>query len=200
MRSLVLKTFESPVEILTERTRLRQWRESDLPAWVEMNADPEVRRYFESTQSAEEAYASALRFRGAIAERGWGGWAIEIPGVTPFAGFVGLIVQTVPTHFTPAVEIGWRLAQSCWKRGYATEAARAVVKFAFSRLELDELVSITVPGNAPSRAVMARLGFMRNAADDFDHPQVPDGHPYKRHVLYRLSRERFATSQLERAA
>lgn len=199
-RSLVLKTFANPVEILTARTLLRQWKDNDLPAWIAMNQDPEVRRYFESVQTAEEAFASATRFREAIGTRGWGPWAIELPGVLPFAGFVGLIVQTMPTHFTPAVEIGWRLTHATWHKGYATEAARAVVKFAFEHLELRELVSMTVPDNVPSQAVMQRLGFTRDAADDFDHPRVADGHHFKRHVLYRLSRERFVARQSEQTA
>ncbi len=199
-RSLVLKTFANPVEIRTGRTLLRQWKDSDLPGWIAMNADLEVRRYFPTVHTPEEAAGEAARIRAAIAQRGWGPWAIEIPGEVPFAGFVGLLVPAFQAHFVPAVEIGWRLARATWGKGYATEAARAALDFAFAQLELPEVVSMTVPDNAPSQAVMQRLGFSRDAADDFDHPRVADGHHFKRHVLYRLPRERFLARQSEQTA
>jgi RimJ/RimL family protein N-acetyltransferase len=190
--SLALKTFANPVEIRTERTLLRQWKDSDLPAWIAMNADPDVRRYFPSIQTAETATADAARFSAPIAERGWGAWALEIPGEASFAGFVGLVVQTYAAHFTPAVEIGWQLSHAHWGKGYATEAAKAALNFAFAQLELSEVVSSTVTANMPSRAVMERIGLRYNAADDFDHPRVVDGTPFKRHVLYRISREAYS--------
>jgi RimJ/RimL family protein N-acetyltransferase len=189
-RALVLKTFRSPVELRTARTLLRQWKDTDLPAWIEMNADPEVRRYFPAVLTPDAAAAEAGRIRATIDQRGWGPWALEIPGSLPFAGFVGLLLHTFPAHFMPAVEIGWRLPRSAWRQGYATEAAQAAMQFAFENLELPELVSMTVPDNTPSQAVMKRLGFTRDAADDFEHPRVEDGSKFKRHVLYRLSAAR----------
>jgi RimJ/RimL family protein N-acetyltransferase len=190
-RALVLKTFASPVELRTARTLLRQWKDTDLPAWIEMNADPEVRRYFPSIPTPEAAAAEATRIRAAIMQRGWGPWALEIPGEVPFAGFVGLILHNFQADFMPAVEIGWRLSRATWKHGYATEAAQAVVQYAFDHLDLPELVSMTVPDNTPSQAVMKRLGFTHDAADDFEHPRVEDGSKFKRHVLYRLTAARY---------
>jgi RimJ/RimL family protein N-acetyltransferase len=99
---------------------------------------------------------------------------------------VGLAVPSFEASFTPCVEIGWRLARSCWNLGYATEGARAVVAFAFETLRLAELVSFTVPANAPPRRVMEKLGMTRDPAEDFDHPSLPPEHPLRRHVLYRL--------------
>jgi ribosomal-protein-alanine N-acetyltransferase len=93
-------------------------------------------------------------------------------------------------HFTPCVEIGWRLAREYWGHGYATEGARASLRFAFETLRLDEVVSFTVPANRRSRRVMERLGMTHNPADDFEHPDVPPGHPIRPHVLYRLRREK----------
>jgi RimJ/RimL family protein N-acetyltransferase len=199
-RSLVLKTFANPVEIRTGRTLLRQWKDSDLPAWIAMNADVEVRRYFPTVHTPEEAAGEASRIHTGIAQRGWGAWALEIPGEVPFAGFVGLIVPAFQAHFVPAVEIGWRLSRATWGKGYATEAAEAALAFAFAQLELPEVVSMTVPANTPSQAVMRRLGLTRDAADDFDHPRVEDGHPFKRHVLYRISRQVYEQRQQEQTA
>ena len=187
--ALVLPTFPSPRELRTRRTLLRDWRDSDLPAWVEMNADPEVRRWFSSISTADEALAEAGRVRSQIAQRGWGMWALEIPGVLPFAGFVGLHVPTYEAPFMPAVELGWRLPRVAWGQGWASEAAAAAAAFAFEVLQLDALVACTVPGNAPSRRVMQRLGMSHDPADDFDHPRVPSDHPFHRHVLYRLTVE-----------
>ena len=106
-----------------------------------------------------------------------------------FIGFVGLRAPSFEAHFTPCVEIGWRLAKENWGKGFATEAGRECVRFAFETLALEELVSFTVPPNHRSRAVMERLGLRRDSNDDFDHPRLPAGHPLQRHVLYRLRRE-----------
>lgn len=88
-----------------------------------------------------------------------------------------------------AVEILWRLARSSWGRGYATEAAREACRIAFEELRLKEIVSFTVPANQRSRAVMERIGMTHDPRDDFDHPKLAQGHPLRRHVLYRLRRE-----------
>ena len=132
--------------------------------------------------------ALATRISAELEHDGFGLWAAEVPGVAAFIGFVGLRRPDFVAHFTPCVEIGWRLAYPYWGKGYATEAARTVMAHAFGPLGLDELVSLTVPANRRSRAVMERLGMSRAATDDFDHPKVPEGHPLRRHVLYRLRR------------
>ena len=142
--------------------------------------------HFPSRLGRAESDALAERIRAALAERGFGLWALELPGVTSFAGFVGLTVPTFEAHFTPCVEIGWRLARAHWGHGYAREAAGAAVRFGFEVLRLTEVVSMTVPGNARSRRVMEALGMERSASDDFEHPRLPAGHPLRPHVLYRL--------------
>ena len=169
----------------TARLVLRDWRDDDLAPFAALNADPAVMAHFPAPLSRHESDAMAARIRAAIAERGFGFWAVEAPGVAPFVGFVGLSVPGFDAPFTPCVEIGWRLARAHWGRGYATEAARAALADAFGRLGLAEVVAFTVPANAPSRAVMTRLGMTRDPADDFDHPLLPAGHPLRRHVLYR---------------
>jgi len=184
--ALVLPTFNGVRELRTRRTLLRNWRDDDLEPWVQMNADPEVRRHFPAVLTRDEALAEAGRMRETLARRGWGPWVLDIPGVMPFAGFVGLMVPAWSAHFTPAVEIGWRLPRSAWGQGWASEAAAAAAAFALDVLQLDELVAITLPGNEASRRVMTRIGMHHDTGGDFAHPRLPAEHPMSRHVLYRL--------------
>jgi RimJ/RimL family protein N-acetyltransferase len=186
--SLVLPSFAAPLELHTRRCVLRQWKASDLAPWAEMNADPEVRRYFSSVATEEQARGEAERCRDLIVQRGWGMWALEVPGVLPFAGFVGLALPHYDAPWVPAVEVGWRLPRVAWGQGLATEAAQAALDFGFARLGLAQIVAITVPTNLPSRRVMERLGMVRDEAGDFDHPRIEAGHPLRRHVLYRKPR------------
>lgn len=144
--------------------------------------------HFPGTLSRAESDGFARRIEREFEERGYGLWAVEEPGITEFAGFVGLHHHSFPAHFTPCVEVGWRLAKHCWGRGYATEGGRAALRFGFDELGLDEIVSMTTVGNARSRAVMERLGMTRDPADDFDHPNLPEDSPVRRHVLYRARR------------
>jgi RimJ/RimL family protein N-acetyltransferase len=174
--------------LATPRLRLRPWRGDDLPALAAMNADPVVMRHFPSTLDRAGSDALAGRIRAHFARHGFGMWAVEAPGVAAFVGLVGLAVPGFRAHFTPCVEVGWRLARGHWGRGYATEAARAALAFGFGRAGLDEIVAFTVPANVRSRRVMERLGMRRSPADDFDHPALPEESPLRRHVLYRLSR------------
>lgn len=175
-------------ELRTERLLLRQWRDEDLEPFAELNADPETMRYFPAPPSRAESDALAERARRQIASEGWGLWAVEVAGGASFIGFVGLARPSFEEHFTPAVEVGWRLARDHWGRGYATEAGRAAVAYGFEELGLDEIVSFTSGLNKPSWQVMERLGMTHDPADDFEHPRVPAGSPLRPHVLYRLSR------------
>ncbi len=170
--------------IATERLTLRQWRDDDLEPFAALNADPAVMEFFPAPLTREQSDSLAQRERTAIEERGWGLWAVENAD-RGFMGFVGLAVPSFEAHFTPAVEIGWRLAREQWGKGYATEAARAALAFGFEELALDEIVSFTVPANRKSWLVMERLGMTRSPEDDFDHPMLGEGHPLRRHVLYR---------------
>jgi ribosomal-protein-alanine N-acetyltransferase len=166
---------------------LREWLPGDLEPFAALNADPRVMRYYPSLLTPAESDAFVLeRVVPHFAEHGFGLWAVEVAGVTPFIGYVGLAVPTFETDFTPCVEIGWRLAFPYWRWGYATEAARAAVAFGFAEAGLEEIVSFTVPQNRRSVAVMSRLGM--SYAGEFDHPRLPPGHALRRHVLYRLAR------------
>ena len=144
--------------------------------------------HFHSVLSREESDLLAERIEAHFDQHGFGLWAMEIPNVAAFAGFVGLSVPGFEAHFTPCVEIGWRLAAEHWGRGYATEGARAAMAFGFETLRLGEIVSFTVPGNMRSRRVMERIGMVRDPAGDFDHPAPIEDHRRRRHVLYRMAR------------
>jgi RimJ/RimL family protein N-acetyltransferase len=176
--------------VRTSRLILRRWRPSDRAPFAAMNADPAVMAHFPSTLTAAESDSLADAIEANMVARGFGLWALEVPGVVPFAGFVGLSVPGFTAPFTPCVEIGWRLAAAQWGRGYATEAARAVLVHAWDVVGLDEVVSFTTAGNTRSRAVMERLGMRYDPVDDFDHPRLAAGHPLRRHVLYRVARPR----------
>lgn len=178
-------------ELTTARLRLRAWSERDLAPFAALNADPRVMEFFPSALTRAESDALVARIQEHFAEHGFGLWAVQAPGVAEFIGFVGLAVPTFQAHFTPCVEIGWRLAFDYWGRGYSSEAATAVLDFAFGDLGLEEVVSFTVPDNLRSRQVMGRLGMRRSPADDFQHPGLPEGHPLRAHVLYRLSRRQW---------
>lgn len=177
-----------PPTLTTERLVLRPWRPEDRAPFAALNADPEVAAHLPAPLTREESDAFADRIEAGFVHDGFGLWAVEVPGVAPFVGFVGLARPGFEAHFTPAVEIGWRLARAHWGRGYVTEGGRAVLTHAFDEADLDEVVSFTVPANERSRAVMVRLGMTHDPADDFDHPRLPPGDPLRRHVLYRLHR------------
>lgn len=184
-------------ELRTERLLLRRWRDEDLEPFAELNADPETMRYFPAPILRAESDAFAERARRQIDTEGWGLWAVEVAGGAEFIGFVGLARPSFDAHFTPAVEVGWRLARGHWGRGYATEAGRASLAYGFEKLGLAEIVSFTSALNEPSRRVMERLGMSHDAAGDFEHPRVPDGHPLRPHVLYRLTRDASAVSGID---
>jgi RimJ/RimL family protein N-acetyltransferase len=174
-------------ELRTGRLHLRRWRPHDRAAFAAMNADPRVMEFLPALLSREESDRLAQRIDAHFEQHGFGLWAVEVPNIAPFAGFIGLSVPAFTAHFTPCVEIGWRLAADHWGRGYATEGARAVLTLAIDTLRLPEIVSFTVPDNRRSRGVMERLGMRRDPLDDFDHPELPDGHALRRHVLYRFT-------------
>lgn len=170
----------------TERLILRQWQESDILPFIEMNQDPEVMKYFPAMLSADETRNLVTRFKLHFREHGFGLFAVELKSEKKFIGFVGLSIPTFEAHFTPAVEIGWRLSSKHFGKGYATEAAKKVLEFACDQLKLEEVVSFTAIVNKPSINVMQKIGMARDAKDDFRHPKLDKNHPLSWHVLYRI--------------
>jgi len=173
-------------ELRAGRLLLRGWRDDDLEPFAALNADPDVMEFMPRRLDHVGSDALVGRLKEHFARHGFGWWAVEVPGIAPFIGFVGISVPRFEAHFTPCVEIGWRLAHAFWGQGYATEAARMALAFGFGEAGLDEIVSYTVPANRRSMSVMQRLGMTRDPADDFDHPALSKEHPLCRHVLYRI--------------
>lgn len=183
----------SPNQLRTERLILRRWRDEDRAPFATMNADPRVMEHFPAPLTEAESNAFVDRIEDHFDRHGWGLWVAEVVDGSPFIGYVGLWPATFAAHFTPAVEVGWRLAAEHWGHGYATEAARAAMTDGFDRLDIDEIVSMTSQTNLPSQRVMQRLGMQRDEADDFEHPNVPGGHRIRPHVLYRMPRSNWTS-------
>ena len=169
----------------TERLVLRRWRPADCDVMAAINTDPAVMAFLGPPLTRAQSDAGIDRIEQSFDERGFGLWAVDLKGPSRCIGFLGLSVPRFDTHFTPCVEIGWRLDRACWGLGYAPEGARAVLAFAFDELGLDEVVSFTTSGNDKSRRVMDKIGLTHDPADDFDHPNLPEGNPLRPHVLYR---------------
>jgi RimJ/RimL family protein N-acetyltransferase len=175
-------------ELTTDRLLLRPWTDADREPFAAMNSDPAVMEHFPALMTREESDAFVDRIGAQLAEWGFGLWALEVRDTGRFIGFTGLSRPSFEAHFTPAVEIGWRLSKDAWGNGYATEAARAALAYGFGPAGLDEIVSFTATTNLPSQRVMQRIGMTHDESDDFDHPRVPAGHRLQRHVLYRITR------------
>ena len=177
-------------ELHTSRLILRQWRKSDFSDFAEMNSNPKVMEYFPKLLTEEESNQFAERLSNLIAERGWGLWAVEEKSASKFIGFTGLHEVSEDLPFSPAVEIGWRLSDKYWGKGYATEAARKVLEFAFTDLEIEEIVSFTSVVNIKSEAVMKRIN-MLNTNCNFLHPKIEDNHPLEEHILYKVNKNQW---------
>jgi RimJ/RimL family protein N-acetyltransferase len=182
-------------DLLTERLLLRPWQESDLAPFAAMNADPQVVEFLNGPLTRAESNAMVERIRVSWNTNGYGLWAVEVLGGPEFIGYVGLWDALFEAPFTPAIEVGWRLARTAWGHGYATEAARAALAYGYASLDLPEVLSFTAATNLRSRAVMERIGMVRDPAGDFEHPKVPAGSPLRHHVLYRLTPAAVATAR-----
>ncbi len=180
--------MDAEPELQTARLSLRRWIEADREPFAALNADPVVMEYFPDLLTRQQSDSLIEEIESGFEQCGFGLWAVEVRATGTFIGFTGLNEPSLETHFTPAVEVGWRLARAAWGEGYATEAARASIAFGFEEVGLDQIVSFTSAENMRSRAVMERIGMTRNPEDDFEHPDLPSAHPLRRHVLYRIGR------------
>jgi RimJ/RimL family protein N-acetyltransferase len=186
------------VTLRTERLILRRWRHSDREPFARLNADARAMEFMPRVLSPAESDLLVDRIERHFHRHSFGLCAAELCQDQSFIGFIGLAIPTFSAAFTPCVEIGWHLSADHWGEGLATEGAREVVRYAFEVLGLDSLVSFTVPANARSRRVMEKLGMLHDPAGDFDHPNLPDGHALRRHVLYRLRRSDWLSAERSR--
>jgi RimJ/RimL family protein N-acetyltransferase len=176
-----------PAELTTPRLILRRWRDSDRQPFQVLNADPRVMEFMPGLLAPQASDELVARIEQHFDHYGFGPFAAELIDEKAFIGYIGLYTPSFEAPFLPAIEIAWRLSADSWGQGLATEGARAVLNYAFGTVGLANLVSFTVPQNLRSRRVMGKLGMTRDAADDFDHPSLPEGHPLRRHVLYRIA-------------
>lgn len=177
------------VTLQTDRLLLRPWIQEDEKPFIEMNQDPRVMEFFPSLLSADESLSYIKKYTDHFKKYGWGFWVTVLKGSCEFIGFIGLRYDDFEAPFTPCVEIGWRLKSQFWGNGYATEGAKAALKFGFKTLQLKEIISFTYENNHRSRMVMERLSMKHNPVDDFNNPKLPKDHWLSRHVLYRLTRD-----------
>ena len=175
-------------QLVTDRLLLRRWREADREIFARINADPRVMEFYPAPLTREESDAMIDRYDGHFAQYGFGPWAGELRATNRLVGYIGVKYVRFEAAFTPAVEIGWRLAPEHWGSGLATEGAAAALQDGFGTVGLHEIVAFTTLANLRSQRVMDKLGMTHDPCDDFDHPQLPQGHPLLRHVLYRLRR------------
>ncbi|MCU7873804.1 MAG: GNAT family N-acetyltransferase [Candidatus Thiodiazotropha sp. (ex Lucinoma borealis)] len=178
------------IELKTNRLKLRQWKESDLLPFAKMNADPAVMEYYPSILSEDESNEMAKILKGYISDRCWGFWAVEIIEEKKFIGFVGLHKPTYDLPVKNCVEVGWRLGREYWGKGYATEAAKESLRFAFEELDLTEVYSFASVSNKKSWSVMERIN-MVNTGNNFEHPIIPEGHHLREHVLYKITKKQW---------
>ena len=172
-------------DLQTERLILRRWKESDREPFARINGDPRIMEHFPSCLTRAESDALMDRIEAHFEAHGFGLFAAELRATGELAGFIGLAIPRFEAYFTPCVEIGWRLGRAHWNQGLATEGAREVLRYAFEDLGLRELVSLAVAANLPSRRVMEKLGMTYEG--EFEHPRLPEGHPLRRHVIYRCA-------------
>jgi RimJ/RimL family protein N-acetyltransferase len=170
-------------DLETPRLILRRWREADREPFFRINSDPLVMEFFPACLTREESDALIGRAEAHFEKHGFGPFAAELRETGELVGFVGLMTPEFEAYFTPCVEIGWRLGARHWNQGIATEGAEAVLRLAFGGLGLQEIAAFTVPANVRSRRVMEKLSMFYDG--EFDHPRLPEGHPLRRHVLYR---------------
>jgi RimJ/RimL family protein N-acetyltransferase len=174
----------------TERLVLRGFRDADRAPFAALNADPEVAAFLATPLDRARSDALIDRIAADWRRDGFALFAVERLADGSFLGFAG--VTTLAWAPDPLPEIGWRLARHAWGQGYATEAAREAMRFAFEDRRLPELVSYTHVDNMRSQRVMEKLGMARrdpSAPYDFLHPKLPDGSPLRPQVTYRLTRD-----------
>lgn len=170
------------VTLETERLLLRWFREEDFPAYVEIATDPEVMKFIGGQQTPFEAWRAMASHIGHWFFRGYGVFAVEEKATHKMVGRVGFMN---PPGW-PGFELGWTLARSNWGKGYATEAAQRLMRYAFTEMNRDHLISCIAPDNISSAKVAERLG------------ETVEGETEllgKRVLIYGISRDQWESNQ-----
>lgn len=182
--------FESP------RLGFREWKESDKEPFAKMNANKDVMKYFTKTLNSKESNRFIYIIQDYFNQRGYGLWAVEIKETKEFIGFIGFLMATFESEFTPCVEIGWRLDNRHWYKGYATEGAKACLEYGFDKLHLDEIYSFTSEVNQPSQNVMKKIGLKK--IGEFPHPRLEETSELRPHVLYKIDKSNYKANITEK--
>ena len=177
----------SKVYLETDRLIMRAWSKEDLLPFARLNANPKVMEHFPQSLSLEETQNMMASIENRFVKNGFSFFATELKATQQFIGFIGLNIPGYTTPFSPCVEIGWRLDEEFWNMGYATEGAKACLKWGFETLDLKEIVSFTATSNKTSERIMQKIGMTRDMAGDFAHPSLAPDHPLSQHVLYRIT-------------
>lgn len=183
--------METKVYLETERLIMRSWSKDDLLLFAKLNSNPKVMAHFPKTLTLEETEKMINVLEERFKKDGFSVFATELKATKEFIGFIGLNSPAYSTPFSPCVEIGWRIDEEFWNKGFATEGALACLKWGFETLGLKEIVSFTATSNKTSERIMQKIGMIRDMAGDFDHPSLTPDHPLSRHVLYRISNPKF---------
>jgi len=174
--------------IETERLILRKWREEDIEPFTKINQDPKVTEFLRGSMDFAAAKLFIQDANEAIEKYNFGLWAATLNETKQLIGYIGLNIPKFEAHFTPCVEIGWRLGFKFWGKGYAPEGAKACLEYGFNKIGLDEIISFTAVGNAKSIRVMEKIRMKRDGNGNFKHPQLSENHPLSEHVLYRIKK------------
>jgi ribosomal-protein-alanine N-acetyltransferase len=176
-------------EFESDRLGFRLWKDEDYEPFAKMNANPVVMKYFPRTLTKEQSDQFIGRIMNHFKEHGYGLWAVEIKDTGEFIGYLGFYTATFEAEFTPCVEIGWRLDNKFWNKGYATEGAKRCLDYGFKSLGFQEVFSFTSLLNKPSVNVMKKIGLKEHRT--FLHPALCEGHPLREHVLYKIDKETY---------
>lgn len=177
--------------IETERLILRTWEKEDAESYHQINQDPKVIEHLRGSLTRKEVNSFIIAANEHQNKHGYSLWAVELKETGELIGFIGLNYTDWDAHFTPTVEVGWRLGSKYWGKGYATEGAKAALEYGFKHSKLKEIVSFTVPANLRSIKVMKKIGLKRDMNGDFTHPKLVADHPLSKHILYRIKAEDF---------
>ncbi len=178
----------SEAVIETERLILRGWRDADIAPWHAICSDPAVMAHLGPLMTRDEAAAYVARMQAMQADIGHCFWAMESKADGALMGFCGVKPGADGTPIMDRLEIGWRMGQAHWGKGYAREAAQAAIDWVWSNRAEDSIWAITTPDNSRSWGLMARLGMARRRDMDFDHQLLAIDDPLRPHITHEIRR------------